>query len=399
MMIRPFDVAVPDEVLDDLRRRLRSVRLPSDPVLDRLGGRRQPGPRCAASSITGCTGSIGGGGRTSSIASHHGVASVEGHDVHFVHQRGVGPAPLPLVMTHGWPGSFAEMERVIPLLSDPGTHGGDPRDAFDVVVPSLPGYGFSQAPAHPGVGARTIAGTWKALMNGLGYGTFGAQGGDIGAGVSLWLARETPEAVVGVHLNYVPGGYRPNLVGAAPPSDDERAFLDGAARFAAEEGAYATLQATKPQTLAFALADSPFGLAAWMTEKFSAWSDHGGDVERVISLDSILTNVMLHWSSGNAAGGTCASIRRTGSTRSPSCPNERVAVPVGVAAFPRELPMPPRSWLERGFDVRRWTTMPRGGHFAALEQPELLVDDVRAFFRGDPLTVPRRNRAGRQPRP
>lgn len=379
MESRTYTIEVPDEALQDLRRRLERVRLPevlsphswddgaSMEFVRRLLDRWQHGFHW----------------RERERELNHlpqYLAKVDGLDVHYVHLRGIGPAPLPLILTHGWPGSFAEMARVVPLLADPGAHGGDPRDAFDVVVPSLPGYGFSQAPPHPGVGSRTIARTWLQLMAGLDYARFGVQGGDIGAGISLWAARQAPRAVVGAHVNYVPGSYRPSLDSRRSLSSDESAFLDRSARFAAEEGAYAALHATKPQTLAFALADSPTGLAVWMAEKFAAWSDHNGDIEAVISLDAVLTNVALHWFSGNAA----AALRLYKENRIDPlafAPGERVATPVGVALFPRELPMPPRSWVERAFDVRRWTTMPRGGHFAALEQPEALVEDIRAFFR------------------
>lgn len=379
MESRTYTIAVSDEALHDLQQRLRRVRLPEVLFPDGWGdGASMEFVRRLLDRWR-----HGFDWRERERELNHlpqYLATIDGLDVHYVHRRGVGPAPLPLVLTHGWPGSFAEMEHVIPLLADPGAHGGDPRDAFDVVVPSLPGYGFSQAPTRPGVSSRAIARTWLRLMSGLGYTRFGVQGGDIGAGVSLWLARQAPRAVVGAHINYVPGGYRPSLDGARAPSNEESAFLDRSARFAAEEGAYAALHATKPQTLAFALADSPVGLAAWMAEKFAAWSDHDGDIEAAIPIDAILTNVALHWFSGNAA----AALRLYKENRLDPlafAPDERVATPVGVALFPRELPMPPRSWVERAFDVRRWTTMPRGGHFAALEQPASLVEEIRAFFK------------------
>ena len=308
------------------------------------------------------------------------MMTVHGQDVHFVHQLGAGPSPMPLILTHGWPGSYVEFERLIPLLADPGACGGDPADAFHVVVPSLPGYGFSPPPLHPGVSSREIATLWHGLMAGLGYSRFGAHGGDIGAGVSTWLARMFPDAVSGIHLNYIPGSFRPPVGGsAAPISSEEQAFLDTRASWSAQEGAYAALQGTKPQTLSFALTDSPVGLAAWITEKVRAWSDCGGDIESVIPLDTLLTDISLYWFSDSLA----ASLRLYKENRLRPLafePGERVTPPLGVALFPRELPMPPRSWLERVFDVQRWTTMPKGGHFAALEQPTLLADDIRAFF-------------------
>lgn len=196
-------------------------------------------------------------------------AQVGTQKLHFVHQPGTGPAPLPLILTHGWPGSFVEMEAIIPLLADPGSHGGDPQDAFHVVVPSLPGYGFSSAPMTKGTGPFEIAGLWAELMTGLGYEQFGAQGGDWGASVSTWLAYRNPERVKGLHLNYLPGSYRPPLGADQPPlSDEEQGFLDKAAVWGDQEGAYAKIQGTKPQTLAVGLNDSPAGLAAWIAEKF-----------------------------------------------------------------------------------------------------------------------------------
>jgi pimeloyl-ACP methyl ester carboxylesterase len=309
------------------------------------------------------------------------VASLDDLAIHFVHQRGTGPAPLPLVMTHGWPGSFVEMEKILPLLTDPAAHGGDPVDAFHVVVPSLPGYGFSQAPDGPGFDSSRIAGLWSQLMTGLGYARFGTQGGDIGAGVSTWLAHRFPQSVVGLHLNYIPGSYRPPLGEGLPEvTAQEQSFLDGAAAWANAEGAYAHLHGTKPQTLAYGLNDSPAGLAAWIVEKFRAWSDCDGDVERIFTLDELLTDISFYWFSSRVD----ASLRIYKENRAHPLyfkRGERVQPPLGVARFPRELPTPPRSWVERSFNVARWTEMPKGGHFAAMEQPQLLAEDIRAFFR------------------
>ena len=309
------------------------------------------------------------------------IATVDSQDIHFVHQPGAGPSPLPLILTHGWPGSFVEFEHLIPLLADPGTHGGDPADAFHVVVPSLPGYGFSPAPARAGVNTHEIAKLWRGLMAELGYDRFGAQGGDIGAGVSVWLARLCSERVSGAHLTFIPGSNPPPRGNGAPAmTAAEQSYRDSAASWSAEEGAYAALQGTKPQTLSFALTDSPLGLAAWIAEKVRAWSDCGGDIERVISLDTLLTDISLYWFGDSMS----ASLRLYKENRLRPlvfASGERVTPPLGVAHFPRELPMPPRSWVERVFDVRRWSPMPAGGHFAALEQPALLAEEIRAFFR------------------
>lgn len=302
-------------------------------------------------------------------------------DIHFVHQRGTGPAPLPLIMTHGWPGSFVEMEAIIPLLADPGSHDGDPADAFDVVVPSLPGFGFSQAPVQEGMGPRAVADLWATLMARLGYARYGLQGGDIGAGVSTWLARHYPEHVLGLHLNFISPSYRPPLGdGAAALTNDEQAYQQRLVAWSEAEGGYSHMHRTKPQTLAFGLNDSPVGLAAWIAEKFQAWTDCGGDLESAVSLDTLLTDIAIYWFTGSIG----ASFRMyVEGSRQPLhfALGERVLPPLGVAVYPHEIPMPPQSWVARCFDVQRWTEMPRGGHFAALETPALLADEIRAFFR------------------
>ena len=378
MSIRPFEIHIPDKELEDLRSRLRAARWPkpvsgsewSDGVdlefLQRLIAYWLNGFDWRAQEK-----------RLNGLPQF--MATVDGQEIHLVHLPGNGPAPLPLLLTHGWPGSFAEMERVIPLLADPEAYGGDPTDAFHVVVPSLPGYGFSPAPTVQGVNSRRIAALWQVLMAKLGYNRFALQGGDVGAGVSLWTARLCPERVVGVHLNYVPFGYKPPI-GNDLPSLEEQAYLDRVAAWTAEEGAYAHLHGTRPQTLSYALTDSPLGLVAWLVEKFRNWSDCNGDVEKAVGFNTLLTDISLYWF-GDDINGSLRLYKENRLTPLTFNPSERVAPPLGIALFPRELPMPPRTWVERVFDVRRWTVMPRGGHFAALEQPELLVEDIRAFFR------------------
>jgi pimeloyl-ACP methyl ester carboxylesterase len=380
LSIRPFAIDIPEARIEDLRSRLRAVRWPKpvngagwsdgtdleflqrfvDYWLNRFDWRAQEK-------------------RLNGLPQF--MASVDGQEIHFVHLRGNGPEPLPLILTHGWPGSFAEMERVIPLLADPQAYGGESTDAFHVVAPSLPGYGFSLAPTTPGVSSRRIADLWQGLMAKLGYTRFALQGGDIGAGVSVWTARLFPERVIGAHLNFFPGSYRPPLGDEFPPiSQEEQRYLDKVADWTATEGGYAHLHATRPQTLSYGLTDSPVGLAAWIVEKFRNWSDCNGDVEQTFGFDTLLTDISLYWFSDDING----SLRLYKENRLAPLtfnPGERVAPPLGVALFPRELPMPPRSWVERAFDVRHWTVMPRGGHFAALEQPDLLVEDIRAFFR------------------
>jgi pimeloyl-ACP methyl ester carboxylesterase len=313
------------------------------------------------------------------------MMTVDNQDIHFVHQEGRGPAPMPLILTHGWPGSFVEMEQIIPLLADPAAHGGDPVDAFHVVVPSLPGFGFSPAPSRQGVSSREIATLWRDLMAALGYSRFAAQGGDIGAGVSTWLGRLYPESVTGIHLNFIPGSFRPPLGKGLPPvTRDEQDFLDRRASWSVLEGAYAALQATKPQTLSFALTDSPIGLASWIAEKVRSWSDCKGDIESIITLDTLLIDISLYWF-GDSVNSSLRLYKENRLRPLIFEQGDRIIPPLGVAVFPFELVMPPRSWVERVFDVRRWTPMAAGGHFAALEQPQLLAEDIRAFFR--PLRI------------
>jgi pimeloyl-ACP methyl ester carboxylesterase len=301
--------------------------------------------------------------------------------VHFIHARGRGPAPFPLILTHGWPGSFLEFLEIIPRLTDPARFGASEDDAFDIVVPSLPGYGFSDRPARAGMNAFRIADLWAQLMEGLGYSRFGAQGGDWGASVSTCLGLRHADRLAGVHLNYIPGSFQPFLGDASTLlSAAEADFLDRQEQWLADEGGYSHIQRTKPQTVAYALHDSPTGLAAWIVEKFRSWSDCDGDVERRFTKDALLANVTLYWVTETLS----SSIRlyEEGRRRPLAFSgNDFVSVPCAVARFAKEAPFPPREWVERGYAVRRWTEFPRGGHFAAMEEPELLATDIRAFFR------------------
>ncbi|CAG4889080.1 epoxide hydrolase family protein [Paraburkholderia saeva] len=309
------------------------------------------------------------------------IAKVGGLNIHYVHRRGVGPRPYPLVITHGWPGSFIEFMELLPHLCDPASVGADPADAFDVVVPSLPGFGFSEHPVKPGTSAFATADVWAELMHGLGYERFGAQGGDLGAAVSISLALRHPQHVDGIHLNYLPGSYEPPLSADDPPvTPREQTFLDARAMWTALEGGYAHVHSTKPQTLATSLNDSPAGLAAWIVEKFRAWSDCNGDIESVFSKDELLTNLSLYWYTQTIA----SSMRFYWEMRLKPlrfAHGERVQPPLGFARFPKEISRPPQSWIERVFDLKQWADMPRGGHFAAMEQPALLAGEIRRFFR------------------
>jgi pimeloyl-ACP methyl ester carboxylesterase len=308
----------------------------------------------------------------------HFRAEIDGVGIHFIHERGVGPHPLPLIVTHGWPSTFIEMVKIIPRLTDPARFGGDPADAFDVVVPSLPGYGFSDA--IPTRGPWRTHERWAQLMAGLGYARFGAQGGDVGAGVTTGLGRFFPDQVVGIHLSSDPvaPAPMPDAADLTPAEQDYLARLDHWER---EEGAYSHQQRTRPQTLAYGLADSPVGLAAWIIEKFRAWSDCGGAIETRFTPDELLTNIMLYWVTGSMSSAMRGYYE---AAHAPAQPLPRVTVPTGYAMFPGEylVGRVPREWVARAYNLQHWTELPRGGHFAALEEPDLLAEDIRAFFRG-----------------
>lgn len=309
---------------------------------------------------------------------HHFRHVLDGIGIHFIHERGRGPTPIPLIVTHGWPGSFLEMLDIIPLLTDPEAYGADAADSFDVVVPSMPGYGFSDQP--DGVNTFRIAELWVGLMKELGYERFAAQGGDFGANVSTILGLRHSKHVLGIHLNYIPGSYRPYLAAGQEMTQEEKEFAETVRRWVDEHYAYGHLQGTTPLTAAYGLNDSPAALAAWIVEKFRDWSDCDGDAYRRFTRDELLTNVTLYWLTETIY----SSFRLYYEARRAPLhfgPDDLVNVPCAIARFPKESPFPPREWIERGYNIQSWTEMPRGGHFAAAEEPELLAQDVRAFFR------------------
>lgn len=303
---------------------------------------------------------------------------VAGIDLHFIHEPGVGPDPLPLLLPHGWPGSIVEFCRLIPLLTDPARFGGDPADAFTVVAPSLPGYTLSFKPNQPRFGVAEMADVFASLMAALGYARFAAQGGDWGAFVASRLGAVYPERLIGIHVSLLA---IPREVDSSSASGEEDLrFREQLQQWLREETGYSWIMGTKPQTLAYGLTDSPVGLAAWIVEKFRTWSDCGGDVERSIPKDVLLTNIMLYWVTGAINSSSWPYYARIHSPWIIS-EQQRVLVPTAYADFPREIIRPPRRWAERYYNIQRWTEMAAGGHFAALEQPEALAADVRAFFR------------------
>jgi pimeloyl-ACP methyl ester carboxylesterase len=384
MSLEPFEVAIPDATLDDLKARLDNARF--DPEgLDADDWQAGVSPHYLRQLVAYWRSEFDWRAQEAHINRlHHFHATIGDAKVHFIHERGKGDAPMPLLLTHGFPDSFLRFMKVIPMLTDPAAHGGDARDAFDVVVPSLPGYAFSSRPKAGGL--FQVGDLWHALMtNALGYRRFGAHGGDWGSTVTEHLGRSHAASVIGVHLTDVPFWHafqRPDHLTPA-----EAAYLSANEQFPARAGAYAMIQGSRPQTLADALNDSPVGLAAWLVEKFQRWSDCGGDVERCFTKDELLTNVVTYWATETIGSSflpyydlTHASVLRwiVEKAKDWAHPSK---VPAGFALFPKDLSTPPEEWARRFYDVRRWRVMPRGGHFAALEEPELLVREIREFFR------------------
>lgn len=316
------------------------------------------------------------------------TTTIDGAHIHFAHLRSPEPDATPLIITHGWPGSVVEFLDVVGPLTDPAAHGGDPADAFHVVVPSLPGFGLSGPTTEPGWEPGRIADAWAELMRRLGYDRFGAQGGDWGAAVSRELGRAHPDRVVGVHLNLLPGAQA-----AAEPTPEELDALDPAERahtltswhrwtaWSREGTGYAVLQSTRPQTLAYGLTDSPVGQLAWIVEKFAEWTDSRQLPEEAVDRDRLLTNVMLYWLTGTAGSSARIYYERAHAIGRAAAPAMPSLAPTAMAVFPAEPQLPLRHRAERTENIVRWTEFDRGGHFAAMEEPDLLVGDVRAFFR------------------
>ena len=304
---------------------------------------------------------------------------IDGQGIHFIYAKGKGPKPNPLIITHGWPGSVAEFTKIIPLLTDPARHGGDPRDSFDVIAPSMPGYGFSPAPKKPGTGYSRVAKLWHRLMTRtLGYKTFFAHGGDIGAGVTNRLGLFFPKEVTAIHALSAP--YRRLGPNGRPPSAAERAFIALNDTWNWEEGGYTHLQQTRPQTLSVGLNDSPAGLAAWIVEKFRAWSDCGGNLERRFTLDELLVNISIYWFTGTIGSSVRMYLENTRHDKR-VWDTERVQVPARLLLTVEECDRCPKEWAERSYQNLSYRTLSKGGHFLAVEEPEILAEDLRDYFR------------------
>lgn len=373
--IAPFHLAVPQAALDDLRRRLSQTRWP-DP--ETVADWSQGTPLARVQALCAywqdgydwrrCEAMLNGWGQHRTV--------LDGLGIHFLHVRSPEPDATPLLMTHGWPGSVMEFHKVIGPLTDPAAHGGDRRDSFHLVLPSLPGYGFSDKPHAVGWGVNRIARAWSVLMNRLGYRNWVAQGGDWGAVVTAALAALDPPECRAVHLNMLTIPPRPGDEDS--PAPDAKAAFAAMKRFNATESAYARQQATRPQTLGYGLADSPAGQAAWIYEKLQAWTDNAGTPEQLFSLDEMLDNIMLYWLPNAAA----SAARLYWESLKDATMARPITLPIGISIFPRDTTRTPRAWAERYFtNISYWNEPNHGGHFAAWEQPAIFLDEVRACFR------------------
>jgi len=375
---KPFRIHVSDDILSDLRERLKRTRWPDE----------VPGAGWACGTDLAYLKAL--------VTYWHDhfdwrkqevelnrfrqyVVPLAGIDLHFIHEPGHGPNPMPLLISHGWPGSVFEFHNLIPMLTDPARFGADPADSFTVVAPSLPGYTFSFKPNQQRFGVEHIAEVFAQLMTDvLGYERFAAQGGDWGSFVTSRLACDVPQRLYGIHLNLLAVRRDPDVLNS--PTDEERRYLEELNHWIKEEIGYQWIQGTKPQTLSYGLTDSPVGLAAWIVEKFYTWSDCRGDLDAYLGRDTILTNIMLYWATGAIGSSFWPYYARLHGPW-PIPDNRRIEVPTGYVEFPKEILRPPRSLAERVYNIQRWTIKQRGGHFAAMEQPKMLAEEIRAFFR------------------
>jgi pimeloyl-ACP methyl ester carboxylesterase len=373
----PFSLHVPDEVLDDLRERLARTRFPDEvPGSDWRLGTNLAYMRDLVDHWRDGFDWRAQEAKLNAFDQYR--VELEGIDLHFIHQPGVGPDPFPLLLVHGWPGSVWEFHELIPRLTDPERFGGDPADAFTVVAPSLPGYTLSFARDQKRYEIVGMADMFASLMTDvLGYTRFGAQAGDWGGYVIARLAAAHAEKLAGIHLNFLP--LKQDIPFPDELTDEHRTYRTELEYWQKEETGYHAIQGTKPQTIAYALTDSPAGLAAWIVEKFQTWADHRGEFESWLDRDSLLANITLWWACEaiNSSFWPYYAIRH----EPWPLPDTYVETPTGYASFPRETRHPPRAFAEQVFNIQRWTEMSRGGHFAALEVPDVLAEDVAAFFR------------------
>jgi epoxide hydrolase len=379
--VTPFRIEIPEADLIDLRERLERTRWPDDETVDDWS---QGVPLAYLRELCRywAKGYDWRATETRLNALPQFRTEIDGLGIHFMHARSSHPNALPLIITHGWPGSIVEFLKVIGPLTDPTAYGGDPTDAFHVVCPSLPGYGFSDKPAQPGWNVERIANAWTRLMARLGYEHYGAQGGDWGTSIATSIGQQDAGHVAGIHLN-------PPIAAPDPATFDdltevERASLGALEHAEAWESGYSAQQSTKPQTLGYGLVDSPAGLCAWIVEKFWSWTDHHGNLETLLTRDELLDNLMLYWLPGTGASSArlyWESFKQVSEWFSQSTV-DTVTVPTGCSIFPKDIPRPSRRWAAKRYtNILYWNELDMGGHFAAFEQPAAFVNEVRAFFR------------------
>lgn len=374
-LIRPFRIAVPQTDLDDLQRRLAATRWPDE---ETVSDQSQGAPLARVQALVDYWRTAYNWRKTEARlnALPQFITEIDGVDIHFIHVRSPHADALPLIMTHGWPGSIIELLKVIDPLTNPTAHGGKAQDAFHLVLPSLPGYGFSGKPTTPGWDRHRIARAWATLMTRLGYARYVAQGGDWGAVVTQAMGQLAPVGLAGLHIN-MPAVVPRTLPASLTPQ--EQAALDALNTFFTKGSGYAHIQGTRPQTIGYALADSPVGQAAWIYEKFAAWTDSAGEPERVLTRDEILDDIMLYWLTNSAT----SSARLYWENADLAFYAVEIDIPVGVTVFPGEIYRAPRTWAERTYrKLTYWNEVERGGHFAAFEQPQIFTREVRAAFAG-----------------
>jgi len=371
--VKPFKVDVPEEALDDLRRRIVSTRWPESECVEDW---TQGIPLAYTREVAEYWASGYDWRRAEKQLNRfdHYKTNIDGLDIHFIHQKSPHPEAFPLVMTHGWPGSVVEFLKVIDQLVDPTAHGGKAEDAFHVVCPSLPGFGFSGKPTKAGWGVKATAKAWDQLMVRLGYGAgYGAQGGDWGAAVTTQIGCNGGHCKA-IHVNMAIAKPPPEAM--KDPTEEEQAVLGQLKYYQEWDSGYSKQQSTRPQTIGYALVDSPVGQMAWILEKFWSWMDCNGHPENTLTRDELLDNIMIYWVTATGASSARLYWESFGKFT-----DDKVELPTGIASFPKDVIQSPRSWCEKVYNITHWTNMPAGGHFAAFEQPKLFVDDVRAFFR------------------
>lgn len=378
MAVERFYIHIADEILDDLTYRLHHIRWPDQ--LKDSGWDRGTEFNYLKSLVSYWRDQYDWRTQEAQLNRlSQFCCNIDGIDVHFVHERGKGSNPLSIILTHGWPDSYLRYQRIIPLLTDPVSHGGDPEDSFNVIVPSIPGFGFSSRPDRPGINNYRVSEMWAKLMTEeLGYKKFAAAGGDIGSGVTRYLASNHPDLLYGIHLTDI--GIIKDLLTSHEQvklSEEEMHYKKNALEWISHEGGYMSLQSTRPQTLAYGLSDSPAGLAGWIVEKFRAWSDSNGDLRQRFSENELITHIMIYWLTNTIGSSTRMYYENSHSLP----PLGYIKVPTGIALFPADILLPPKEWAVRNLNVTRWTSMDRGGHFTAMEEPELLAQDIRAFYK------------------